>query len=414
MPESSNPVQDTALWRFGIISPLLHREPDGLTLRREIDLLAKKGVLTSWGQRKFLSPDTIRGWLYRYRSIGLAGLADKVRRDKHSTSLPDPLQQAITKLRNEHPLWTLKRILAALIESGLWDGRKPGRSSFYRFASIKGLSRKITEDAAGKGVRSFEYPLFGDLWTADFLHGPKIRVGAQRRKTYLHAIIDDATRYIVAASFHLAEDTEALLSDLMLAVRRFGIPRRFYTDNGAAFRSRHLQVIAARIKMSLPHTPPGQPRGRGKIERWFRTVREQFLTGKECSTLAKLNEDLQKWIAQYHQSVHSSLAMSPLNRKDMDAGPLLRQVDPIQNIDALFRIEVDKTIQADGCIRLYGRRFEIKDAIAGQKIKIAYLPWNKNLIWAGEDGAPLKPLDLYKNAIRYQNPKPHKNGEEVQ
>jgi transposase InsO family protein len=407
MGEHEKIIQEMALWRFGIISPLLHRSPDGLPLCLEIELLARKGVLTPSGQRKFLSPDTIRGWLYRYRSIGLAGLQDKVRKDKYSTRLPDSLQTAITKLRRENPFWTLKRILTALIQSGQWDGRTPGRSSFYRFASVKGLMRK-SEIVPSTEVRSFQYPHFGDLWMADFLHGPRVRVGTVSRKVYLHAMIDDATRYIVAAGFHLAEDTEALLCDLMLAVRRFGIPRRFYTDNGAAFRSKHLQVIAARMAISLPHTPPGQPRGRGKIERWFRSVREQFLTGKACSTLAKLNEDLQKWIAQYHQTIHSSLGISPLNRKDMDAGPPLRQVVPVQDIDALFRMETDKTIQADGCIRFYGRRFEIKDAVPGQKIKICYLPWNKNFLWAGEDRVPIKPLDLYKNAIRYQKPNPGK------
>jgi len=408
MGESSNPLQDAALWRFGIISPLLHRSADESTLRREIEALAKKGVLTLSGERRFLSPDTIRSWLYRYRRIGLCGLQDKVRRDKHTTEVPGHLQEALVKLRGEHPLWTIKRLLRTLIESGQWDGRKPGRSSFYRFASIHGLARKTQVDSAPGDVRPFQYPHFGDLWMADFLHGPRVRVGPASRKTYLHAIIDDATRYIVAASFHLAEDTEAMLSDLMLAVRRFGIPRRFYTDNGSAFRSTHLQLVAARLAISLPHTPPGQPRGRGKIERWFRTVREQFLTGKACTTLAKLNEDLQKWIAQYHQTVHSGLGMSPLNRKDIDHGRPLVQVDPIQNIDALFRMEIEKTIQADGCIRFYGRRFEIKDAIPGQKIRIAYLPWNKNLIWGGEDRVALRALDLYRNATRYQNPMPPK------
>jgi transposase InsO family protein len=405
MGEDAKTVQEMALWRFGIISSLLHREPDGCTLRSEIELLAKKGVLAPSGERKFLSSDTIRGWLYRYRSTGLAGLADKVRKDKHSTQVPDALQTALVKLRGEHPLWTFKKLLRTLIDSGLWNGCTPGRSSFYRFASVHGLARKPLPVAAITNVRSFEYLHFGDLWMADFLHGPKVRVGPVSRKTYLHAIIDDATRYIVAAAFHLAEDTEALLCDLMLAVRRFGIPRRFYTDNGAAFRSKHLQVIAARMAMSLPHTPPGQPRGRGKIERWFRTVRGQFLTGKECSSLTKLNEDLQQWIACYHQTVHTGLDMSPLNRKDIDTGPPLRHIDPVQNIDTLFRMEAEKTMQADGCIRFYGRRFEIKDAVPGQKMTIAYLPWNKNVIWAGENRLVLTPLDLYRNAIRYQNPK---------
>jgi putative transposase len=109
-------------------------------------------------------------------------------------------------------------------------------------------------------VRSFEYPHFV---CADFMHGPQAAKGKDK-KAILHAIIDDATT-IVAARFHLSEDTRALISDLMIAVQRFGIPKRFYTDNGSA-RSNHLAHVGAKLSMSLPHTPPYLPQGRGKIE----------------------------------------------------------------------------------------------------------------------------------------------------
>lgn len=404
MAEQEKLAETQALWRFGIIAGLLHRDPDGLPLSAQIAQLAKQGVLTLAGERKYLSPDTLRGWLSRYRCRGLAGLADRVRKDKHTTSVSPEVQEAFRRVREAHPFWTVKRILRQLRESGVWDGRKPGRSSFYRFVTVQGLRRKTDTVQPPGEVRSFEYPHFGDLWTADFLHGPRVRNGVHTAKAYLHAIIDDATRYVVAACFHTAEDTEALIGDLMLAVRRFGVPRRFYTDNGAAFRSKHLQLVAARLGMSLPHTPPGQPRGRGKIERWFRTVRDQFLGGTGTVTLAKLNEDLQKFIASYHQTIHASLEMSPLNRKDIDGGPPLKQIDPIRNIDALFQMETEKTVQADGCIRLRGCRYEIKNALPGQKIKISYLPWDKATIWAGENRVPVKPLNLYANAVRFQNP----------
>ena len=404
MANQKQPPEEMALWRFGIIAGLLHREPDGLPRYAQIARLAKQGVLTLSGELKYLSPDTLRGWLSRYRGLGLAGLTDRVRKDKHTTSVPPDVQEDFKKLREEHPFWTVKRILRQLRDSGVWDGRKPGRSSFYRFVAVQELGRK-TDTAEPQGeVHSFEYPHFGDLWTADFLHGPRVRTGVHTAKAYLHAIIDDATRYIVAARFHTAEDTEALISDLMLAVRRFGVPRRFYTDNGAAFRSKHLRLIAARLGMGLPHTPPGQPRGRGKIERWFRTVRDQFLGGTETATLVKLNDDFQKFIASYHQAVHTSLEMSPLNRKDIDGGPPLKQIDPICNIDALFQMETEKTVQADGCIRLRGCRYEIKDALPGQKTKISYLPWDKATIWAGENRIPVKPLNLNANAVRFQHP----------
>ncbi|OGK06219.1 MAG: hypothetical protein A2487_04780 [Candidatus Raymondbacteria bacterium RifOxyC12_full_50_8] len=167
----------------------------------------------------------------------------------------------MTLQRKEHPLFTVKRLLDELLQKGMWDGRKPSRTAMYRFAAAQGLNRNTQEEP--QSVKPFEFAHFGDLWSADFLHGPAVKEGLYERKAYLHAIIDDATRYIVAATFHLAEDTESLLGDLMMAIRRFGVPRRFYTDNGPAFRSYHLRLVAAKLRVALPHTPPYKPQGRG-------------------------------------------------------------------------------------------------------------------------------------------------------
>jgi len=406
---------DEALWRFGIISPLLHRGQDAPSLRLEIAALARKVYLTPTGEEKRLHPDTIRHWLYRYHTLGIDGLRTKVRRDRGATSLSHPLQDALRELRAEQPVWSIKRLLDRLMERGLWDGRRPSRSAIYRFTAASGLKRTCIDPQPP--AQPFAFPFFGDLWSADFLHGPKVREGQKLKKAYLHAIIDDATRYVVAGRFHLAEDTESLLGDLMLAVRRFGIPRRFYTDNGAAFRSTHLRQVAARLAISLPHTPPSKPRGRGKIERFFRSVREGILTGRPQSTLGKLNADFTQWLADYHRRVHRSLGVSPLNRKLADQGEELRQIDPTANINELFRMEATRVVGSDGCVRMWGMRFEVRDAIPREKISVYYLPWSRDYILTGPDKLIAKPVRLTDNARRYDHPhrgqkdKPNSNGE---
>lgn len=393
---------DLALWRFGIIAPLLHRHDDSGPLYRELCSLSQRTYYTAAGQEKRLCADTLRLWLGRYKNLGLAGLRNKQRKDRCTTKVPESLRNALVQLRADHPLYTVKRLLGELLQNGAWDGRKPSRTAMYRFTAAQGLNRNVA-DAPGS-VRSFEYPHFGDLWSADFLHGPLVREGIHARKTYLHAILDDATRYVVAATFHLAEDTESLLSDLMLAVRRFGIPRRFYTDNGAAFRSHHLRMVAARMSVSLPHTPPYKPQGRGKIERFFRSVRDGLLTGRARTSLQKLNADLAQWVAQYHQSIHSTLNMSPLNRKLADQGAPLVQIDPTRNINDLFRMETDKIVNADGCIRMWGNRFEVPDSFPGEKVRIYYLPWDHGYLLCGPDKIIAKPLDPVRNARRFDKP----------
>lgn len=402
MADFSRQSDDLALWRFGIIASLLHRHDDSPPLYREFTALTRRPYFTPDGQEKTLSADTLRLWLWRYKHLGLEGLRNKHRKDCGRSKVSDSLREALVSLRKEHPLFTVKRLLHELSQKEIWDGRKPSRTAMYRFTKAQGLNRKGQD--IPESVRPFEYRYFGDLWSADFLHGPQVKEGLYARKAYLHAILDDATRYVVAATFHLAENTESLLSDLMLAVRRFGIPRRFYTDNGSAFRSHHLRLVAAKMRIALPHTPPYKPQGRGKIERFFRSLRDGFLAGRQRTSLQKLNADLAVWIEQYHQTIHSALDMSPLNRKLMGIGQPLEQIDPTQNINDLFRMETTKTIRSDGCVRLWGKRFEIPDAYPGETIQIYYLPWDHQYILCGKDKLTAKVLDTLQNARRFDQP----------
>lgn len=397
------PPDDDALWRYGIISPLLHRLDDGTTLVQALSSLASKSYLKPDGTPRQFSSDTIRDWLYRYRDGGIDALCNKHRADRGNTSVPIALRLKIVALREANPRWTTKRILQKLLREKVWNGRSPSRSAMYRFTRANGLNRKTAEP--DQPVRSFEYPHFGDLWSADFLHGPKVRQGVHAHKCYLHAIIDDATRYIVAARFHTAENTRSLLDDLMLAIRRFGICKRFYTDNGAAFRSRHLRVVAARLSIALPHSPPYKPRGRGKIERFFRSVREGFLDGHPRTTLKKLNADFSEWLTEYHNRTHRSLGMSPLSRKLSDQQDQLETIPATRNIDDIFRMEQQKTIGSDGCIRMFGMRFEVPDALPKSKVMVYYLPWNLEYILVGADKIVAKPVNTIKNAQRFDQPK---------
>lgn len=396
------PPDDHGLWRFGIISPLLHRAGDGPPLRAQIKELAQRVFYTPEGTEKRLRPDTIRDWLNIYRTCGIDGLRNKPRKDLGTTSIPPALQQALADLRKKQPYWTVKRLLRDIRNQGLWNGCKPGKSALYRFTASHDLNRSA---GVSQGpVRSFEFPFFGDLWCADFLHGPHVRRGTHADKTYLHAIIDDATRYIVVARFHRAEDTRSLLDDLMLAIRRFGVPRRFYTDNGAAFRSHHLRLVAAKLGVALPHTPPYTPRGRGKIERFFRSVRDGFLTGRGRTSLDKLNADFSAWINQYHHTPHRILKMSPLERKLTDTGAALRQIAPTQNINDIFRMEQIRRIGSDGCVRMFKKRFEVPDAVPGSQVTVYYLPWDQDYLLIGPDKLFVKPLDAIKNALRFDKP----------
>jgi len=399
--ESEQQPEDIAIWRFGVISPLLHRDVEGIPLYLAIERLARITFTLPNGRQKLYTADTLRHWLYLYRKSGLRGLQPSVRKDKGTTLLSLAFQDALVAMRKEHPAWTVKRILDNLAKEGYWNRISPSRTAIYRFTSLHKLNRNPVKPK--EPVSSFEYPHFGDLWMADFLHGPKVRTGRTEKKAYLHLMLDDATRYVVAANFHLAENTKALISDLMLGVQRFGIPCRLYTDNGSAFRSKHLAHVASRLNIGLPHTPAYRPQGRGKVERIFRTIRDGFLTGRPTTSLETLNQELDAWVSQYHSRVHSGLGMSPLDKK-LGSGESLQKLDGIRNIDALFRMEENKTINSNGCIRISGCFYDVPEAIPGQKVKVSYLPWDVSVVYIGDEMLPAKPLDKNKNALRFNKP----------
>lgn len=391
---------ELAVWRYGIISRLLHRNEAEATLEQELRQLAAQPFRRPDGGSATFSPETLRKWLYRYRHGGLPALGDAPKSNNSSHySVPEQLADRLAELRQEHPRWTLARMLDKLVEEKLWDMTNPSRATLYRFAGTTNLHRD-PHRVQHTPARPFAYQDFGQLWMADFLHGPKIRVQGQKRKTYLHAIIDDASRYVVRAGFFLAEDSEVLMKELMVAVRQHGVPRRFYTDNGACYASRHLKFVCANLGVHLIHTPPGKPRGRGKVERYFRTVRDSFLEGEKppAHTLDGLNEAFRKWLSQYHKRIHGSLEGSSPLQKRLSSPSACKILPEAVEIEPLFRMKRRCRVYLNNTIRFKKRSFEVADALPGERLDVWFMPWEPDLVWYGPEMKPAKPSDPIHNA----------------
>lgn len=398
------PEQDMSLavWRYGVISPLLHLHPDQKLKGQILQDMARRTYVRENGQRVRLSPETLRKWLTRYRQGGLPALADKPRKDKGKHAIPRKIIDTMHALRQAHPRWTMTRIFDHMIEKNIWNGRRPSQSTLYRFAKAHNLVRDPHRQS-GTSCRSFAFDTFGQLWTADFLHGPKIRQGRYKRKTYLHVILDDSSRYGVSGSFYLSEKVESLICDLMSAVRRFGIPQRFYTDNGACYTSRHLKIVCARLGMQLVHTPPYRPQGRGKVERFFRTVRDQFLAVNTTTTLDQINISFHKWLEGYHRRRHSSLDCSPLQKR-LTGSSVCQPVPEVTNIEDLFMMERRCRVYKDGTIRLFKQIYEIIDPPSSNRVTVYYMPWDLSHVYYGSFLKPAYRLNLNQNAHRFDHP----------
>jgi putative transposase len=241
------------------------------------------------------------------------------------------------------------------------------------------------------------------------MHGPSVAVaGKGRRKAYLIAFLDDATRLIPYAAFAMSENTAAFLPVFKQALLRRGIPERLYVDNGANFRSHHLALVCAKLGVALIHARPYQPQGKGKLERWFRTCRAQLLAhlgADDTASLEALNRRLWAFVeGEYHHAPHRGLdADTPLERWTRSAEDV-RFPEPALDLDELFLFECMRRVQKDRTVSLHGVVYEVDAALVGEKITLRYDP-------SAPPGRPVqvlhdsqlvqlaKPLDAYANCF---------------
>jgi putative transposase len=213
---------------------------------------------------------------------------------------------------------------------------------------------------------------------SDVMHGPAVTgEKGRKRKTYLIAFIDDATRVIPYAAFAFSENTAAFMTVFKDAILRRGIPTRLFVDNGSAFRSQHLRLVCAKLGITLIHAQPYHPESKGKIERWFRTIRLQFLpilSQREMASLEALNRVLWTYIEiEYHRTPHRILGESPLDRW-AKGGQRVRYPEPGMDLDDLFLFEAKRKVQKDRTVSLNGVLYEIDASLVGETVTLRYNP----------------------------------------
>jgi hypothetical protein len=246
--------------------------------------------------------------------------------------------------------------------------------------------------------RKFEAQNPNDLWQSDVMHGPKVMYKEKMRKAYLIAIIDDHSRLITAAGFYLSENLKTYLKVLEQAFLTRGLPRKLYVDNGPAFRSHHLKYVAASLSIALIHARPYMPQGKGKIERWFRTVRLSFLQTFSGKTMDDLNTAFEKWLnGTYHQKKHSSTGQTPFKRFT-SAMECIRIAPP--DLKDHFRKTARRKVAKDRTITLNGSMFEAPVSLIGRHVDVKYhedTPQKAEVIYKNKSYGFITPVDLSVN-----------------
>lgn len=186
------------------------------------------------------------------------------------------------------------------------------------------------------------------MWQADTLYGPHVKINGTPVQTRLIAFIDDASRVCCHGQFFPAENVDTLIESFRAAFYKRGVPHALYVDNGSIYSSKEILQICARVGCLLHHTPVRDGAAKGKIERLFRTVRDQFLARDlDLSSLEALNRQFTHWVEErYNAEVHSTLGMSPLDRFALDR-KWVRFLPPNEANDELFFIEEERHVRAD-------------------------------------------------------------------
>jgi len=390
-----------AVFRFGVISDFVTGLQMSRAAKRRLmrDKCVRKRQIP-FSEKTRIGKGTIRRWirLYNESNGDLKSLFPKDRSDQgKSRAMDDDTCSSLVELRLQMPSATVPHLVEQMNRRKLvTPGIVLNNSTVYRFLHQENLMTM----AGGKPQdrRKFEAELPNDLWQSDVMHGPKVDVDGKMRKSYLIAIIDDHSRLIIYAGFYLSETLASYLDVFENALARRGLPRKLYVDNGAAFRSNHLEYITASLGISLIHSKPYTPQGKGKIERWFKTVRTRFLADYTATTLAELNAAFDTWLNEdYNQKKHGSTRQTPFDRFTSQMHCL--RTSPA-NLKDYFRKVARRKVNKDRTITLNGRLFEGPIPLIGKRIELLYHesePENVEVKYQNQSFGMIRPVNLTVN-----------------
>jgi len=372
------------LARFALLSKIQELLRTPVPLQAALDTVASSAVLERDGQSRPVPRRTLEDWWYAYQRGGFAALHPKARSDRGVPRVLTPDQERhILEQVKAHPAIPVKVLYRQWKEA---DPKLPALSAVYRALQRQALDQRsrryLVRQALSGPTKAFEAPWVNELWMTDFSPGPFLQVPGQKGRlaTQLCAIIDDHSRVVPHAAYYLAADTRSFHQSLKQALRRRGLPRKLYTDQGGPFTNDHTRVICANLGIRLLHAKPYHAWSKGKIERWFLTVQSDFeaglrLPGQAPASLEELNARLADWLQTvYHVRRHEGIGMSP-NERFAQGSRQVRPLDPHLDLDRLFYAQLFRVVRKDGTVRLDNQLYEVDLALRGMEVRLRFDPW---------------------------------------
>lgn len=377
---------------------------EGKTRRDRIKKAAQLKFKDEEGLEHSFTWRTISTWYCRYTKHGITSVQPKQRSDKGETRkiTPEILLEAINQVlplfKNKHR--NKMDIFRKIIELGIIHKHQLGQTTFYRYVREHDLLSDLEPKDKRRLAFAMEYA--NQLWQGDTMYGPYVRTTSGNQQTKLVAFIDDASRVITHGQFFLNENIDALITTLRAAFYKRGIPDQIYVDNGGIYTSKELVLICARVGCILRHAPVRDGAAKGKIERYFRRVRDQFLVRQlDLSSLESLNRQFSLWVEdEYNANRHSAIGMKPVDRFAMDL-KRIRFLPPSEINDELFFDEDTRKVKKDNTFSFRNKRYETPADFRNKSITIRYSRSKASRIviyYKGTRIGEAKVLDLVANA----------------
>ena len=363
--------QEIALFRYRVISPLINGNSN-LSQNKQILELSKQKYTKTDGSSAYISAETIERWYYAYKKLGFDGLLPRNRNDAGTIrKADDDVIQVINHYIQTYPRMTAKSIYDALIESGYIQTLEISYSTIDRYVG------KIKKD---KGIiitselKRYEASHINDIWCCDTTYSFKIvDTDGSKKRMFIIAIIDDASRLIVGVDVFFNDNYINFSKVLKNAIRKYGKPKTLNLDNGGTYNNKQLELLGARLGINLHHCAPYSGWQKGKIERWFRTMKDHFMAEYDLvnlKTIEQFRQDLLDYVVKYNQTIHKSINMSPLSRF-FDSDEEILKVDE-DKLNKAFLLEIERSVSADSVIIINSIEYEVPYQYARQKITIRY------------------------------------------
>jgi putative transposase len=369
-------AREIALFRYSLVQEIISPQLSPAQRGRRVRQLAAMTHPGPDGREVRVSCQTISRWKRDYLAGGFGALVPVPRQASPRT--PGEVLELAAALKRENPERTAAQVQRILRAQSGWA---PSDRTLQRLFSRLELNAP-PPDPGQQAFGRFEAARPNELWTGDALHGPVIG----GRKTYLFCFIDDHSRAVMGARWAFHEDVVRLAAALRPALAARGVPEHVYVDNGSAFVDAWLLRACAVLGIKLVHSRPGRPQGRGKIERFFRTVRDQFLVeiagpgGTAVADVAELNRLFSAWVqASYHRAVHSETGGPPLARWAKGVPEPLPLPSPAQLREAFLWAE-RRTVKKTATVSLHGNTYQVDPSLVRCVVELVFDPFDLDTI----------------------------------